>query len=129
MKRTGKGLSVVFVVVALSSTGHLPAEEPAGSAGPTEIAELPDLCLMTTLVDDGQPRCAIVIPDQPHFRTLAERIQTKVRERSGASLPIVDDTESRDVLDRGSAIAIGCLANNKLTERLYLDCFASADRR
>ena len=128
MNRNRRGLFVVFVVVAVSSPGRVPAEEPAVPAGPTEITELADLCLRTTLADDEEPKCTIVIPDRPHFRTLAERVQTRIRECSGVSLPIADDTESLDVLDRSNAIVIGCLPNNKLIERLYLDWFTLCDR-
>jgi len=128
MNRSARGLSVVLVVVAVSAAWRVPAEEPALPIGPTEITELADLCLTTTLAEDEEPKCTIVIPDRPHFRTLAERIQAKVRECSGVSLPIADDAESLDVLDRTHAIAIGCLANNRLIEKLYLDWFTLCDR-
>ena len=123
-----KRLSAIVLIVAAFSAGRVPADEPAAPGGPAEIAELADLCLTTTLAGDGRAQAVIVIPDRPHFRALAERIQTKVRECSGVSLTIVDDAESLDVLDRSSAIAIGCLPNNKLIERLYLDWFTLCDR-
>ena len=128
MKRYRRGMSVVLAVVVVFSAECVPAEEPVAAAGQTEITELADLCLTTTLAEDGQPECVIVIPDRPHFRRLAERIQAIVRECSGVNLPIRNDTESLDVLERGDAIAIGCLANNKLIENLYLDWFTLCDR-
>ena len=118
---------VLFAFVALSA-GRVPADEPAASGGPTEITKLADLCLTTILAEDGGPKCVIVVPDQPRFHELAERIQTKVQECSGVSLPITADTECLDVLDRNSAIVIGCLPNNRLIEKVYLDWFTLCDR-
>jgi len=128
MNQDCRGLSVALLIVAAFSTGAQAAEEPATAAGPTGISELADLCLTTTLAEDGRPKCVVVIPDQPHLRALAERIRAKVQECSGVSLSIRSDSESLDVLDSDNAIAVGCLPNNRLIEKLYLDWFTLCDR-
>ena len=116
----------LLVIVVLSASGG-EAAKPAPTR-PERITKLADLCLTTTLADDGQPQCAIVAPDKPLFRKLAKQVQARVRECCGATLPIRRDTESLDILSRSHAIAIGCLPNNKLVERLYLDWFSLCDR-
>ena len=107
---------------------RVPLAMPAPPHFKTRITELADLCLMTTLVKDGAPQCVIVIPDQPFFRKLAEQVQAKVRACAGVSLPVQIDTESVATLSSSNAIAIGCLPNNKLIEKLYLDWFSICDR-
>ena len=62
MNQNSRRLFVVLLIAAAFSTGTQVAEEPAAAAGPKGIAELADLCLTTTLVEDGQQKCVIVIP-------------------------------------------------------------------
>lgn len=107
---------------------NAPLAMPASPSHQTRIAELSDLCLTTTLATEAGPECAIVIPQAPLFRRLAEQIQARVHQCCGTLLPIQTDTESLDVLAQSNAITIGCLANNELVAKLYLDWFTPCDR-
>ena len=107
---------------------NAPLAMPASPPHQAKITELADLCLTTVLAGEAGPECAVVVPDKPRFRELAEQIRLAVRRCCGVDLPVRIDTESLDVLDASSAIAIGCLANNKLIEKLYLDWFTLCDR-
>jgi outer membrane protein assembly factor BamB len=59
----------------------------ASVAWPDEAPERKPLVLDTVLVSQGVPRAAIVVPDLPEYRKLAEKVQSAV------SLPIRPDSE------------------------------------
>jgi len=48
----------------------------------------------TALVSNGQPRAAIVIPDDDESRVLAERINAVVTRLTGVALPVVTDEQA-----------------------------------
>lgn len=83
-------------------------------------ARVKDLRLHTVLVQSGEPRASIVASDAPAMRALADRLQAEIRKLSGATLPVMRDEELMGgEYEQTTAIAIGNLMQNKLSERLY----------
>ena len=84
----------------LMCTAILVTALAAGS--PTAAADM-------VLVADGQPRATIVVakdtaaPARQKIRTAAEELQTYVRKISGATLPIVNDSQT----PAGALILVG----------------------
>lgn len=103
-----------FVVVVLAALHGV-------SAGGEEITRLKPMYLQTALVADGQPAAAIVVPDDPAYRPLADRLAEAVREACGVAAPV---RSAADVLGHGppaeNLIALGVFANNRVVEDLYL---------
>lgn len=92
------------------------------------------------LVKKGQPRAVIVHPSGPEYAASARQLQTFVRERTGAELPLVNAAALnrrnwrnfvQDPAGLGpttSLVVLGNLLNNVLLERLYWNKYALADR-
>ncbi len=93
-----------------------------------EIPALKPLHLKTPLVEGGQPKAVIVCPKRPAYQAMARKIADRVREATGASLPVRADTETSEADWRAAnTIALGNLMTNKLVERLYCLWYVRTD--
>ena len=113
------GPETLTITRAPGYTGTLVLDRIAWRAhdGP---ARLKKLYIDTTVVRDGRPNAVIIISDDAAMQTVARDLQTAIRETSGATLPIVRDTQwMAGDYQAQNAIAVGNLLQNKLSERLY----------
>ena len=86
------------------------------------IDKLKDLHLSTNLA-----QAAIVTSGQGSPQ--ARRLSAGLKERLGLSLPVVRDLEANEALLQSKhLISLGNLANNRLIERLYCECYTFVDR-
>ena len=98
----------------------------AGEIAP--ITQLKPLYLDTALAVDGRARCAIVAPDDPAYRPLAQKLAQAVQQACGVAPPIRSPAEVvRNMPPRENLIALGLFANNPLVEDLYLREFVLCD--
>ena len=66
--------------------GAVQAAEPA-----PPIAKLKETCIETTLVRDGKPMAAVVVPSDGRYEALAGAIVEGVKKTTGVTLPVVRD--------------------------------------
>ena len=92
------------------------------------ITKLKDLCLDTIVVRDGQPQAVLAIGANREHRQLAETIQQKVEQCSGARMPIRTDLAPKEALRQTHVIAIGNMATNPFIEALYRRYYTYLDR-
>lgn len=94
----------------------------------SEIARLKEMYLETTLVSEGKPTCVIVVPNDPTYRPLAEKLAEALRTTYGAAPPIEPaDAVARALPPNTHLIAMGVFANNPVVENLYLREFVLCD--
>ena len=92
-------------------------------------ARLKELRIDTTLVSDGRPGAVIVASADARMQTIARDLQAAIRAASGATLPIVPDTDwMAGDYQAQNAIAVGNLLQNRLSERLYCLWYTYEDR-
>ena len=118
------GRTAWAVAVALVATCARAAEKPP------PVARLKALHLQTPVVVDAQPRATIVAPASGRYDALARRIAAAVRDRCGASLPVVTEAAAAGRLPlRGHVIAIGNRSTNALISALYDRLYCLLDLR
>ncbi len=107
--------ALAWVVVLSCSMGitTLQAAEPA-----PPISKLKNMCADTMLVRDGQPNAAVVAPADKRYEKLADAIVEAVKKATGATLPILRDTDVQLPFARNLVI-LGNRSTNTLIEQLY----------
>ena len=80
----------------------------------------------TNLVEDGRPMAAIVRPSDERYAVLAESVQKKIHDLSGAELPILDHAAVART-PRRHLILLGNLNTNRPVFRLYGYSYTPAD--
>ena len=80
----------------------------------------------TALVKCGEPTCLIVRPEGGAYTALAEEVQGKLRELSGAKVPVVTDTDVAEV-PQDNLILLGNVNSNRVVFRLYGYNYTPAD--
>jgi hypothetical protein len=117
MFRAGEASSVLGATIVLLAgqlaTAALQAAEPA-----PPIVWLKEMCLDTVLVRDGQPNAAVVVPASGRHETAARAIVEAVKKMTGATLPVLRDTDVKLPLTRNLVI-LGNRSTNTLIEQLY----------
>ncbi len=93
--------------------------------GTKAITKVRRLHRETTLAQNGKAAAAILIPDQDAYRSLAGKIQAKVRELASANLPIV--TKLQDVPAGAAIVALGSMVENDLVARLHFNRYVKVD--
>ena len=99
------------------------------------IRRLKPLYPRTLLVEAGQPRALIVLPDAQEYAALAQKLQQALARVSSATLPVrsaatlVDDDWRFDFRSIGkqNIIALGNVNNNRLLSVLYGQGYVVAD--
>ena len=100
-----------------------------------DLTKVKPLFLETPLVAGGRAAAAIVTPSK--YRDLAVKLQSRIRELTGADVPVLDDAELADaqgrwnaegVARRGSSlIALGNFETNRLLPLLYARFYTAVD--
>lgn len=100
-----------------------------------DIAKAKPLFLETPMVTGGKPVAAIVTPSK--YRDLAVKLQSRVRELTGAEVPVLDDASLADAQGRWNAdgiarrsqslIALGNFETNRLLPLLYARFYTAVD--
>ncbi|MBM4084732.1 MAG: hypothetical protein FJ272_08085, partial [Planctomycetes bacterium] len=91
------------------------------------IKQLKKLYPRTALVENGQPRCLVAVPDERQHDGLAKRFADLVRERTGASLDVKRALELVDedwkvnfgAVGGRNIVALGNVNSNRLLAVLY----------
>lgn len=89
-----------------------------------------DYHITTTLAAGGQSEVTIVSSStRPAYGAIAQKVQSRIRELSGADVPIVDaaDVTTDDLLAGRSAIVLGNLATSRFVEDLYWQWYTITD--
>ena len=79
----------------------------------------------TTLAAGGNSSAAILIPDSDAYRSLGAKIQTRIRELTGAAPPLV--TKLADVPKGAAIVALGSMMDNEFVARLHFNRYVRAD--
>ena len=131
MRRTLPILLSLTLVAQLAATPAMGAED---AKRPKLITKLKRLYPRTVLVEKGKPRAVIVVAATPELRKSAESLQEALRQRTGATLPLLRDTqvvrEGRvdfAALKGRNAVALGNVNNNALLRRLFAEWYVVAD--
>jgi len=93
-----------------------------------EITRLKDMCLITTLVREGQAEAQIVAPEDDACLEAARSIQARVREVSGVDLAIRREAEAGEGPQAWHTVAVGNLSNNAVIRALYRRWYTLVDR-
>ncbi|NLF17792.1 MAG: PQQ-binding-like beta-propeller repeat protein [Lentisphaerae bacterium] len=124
-------LTTAMALVALCGAGTAGAAETAGGSAAPETALGPrDYHLETALVEDGQARVTIVSSTaRPAYAAIAEGLARRLREASGAAVPIVDAAAvtTDDLLRERHAIVLGNLATSPFVADLYWQWYTITD--
>jgi len=80
----------------------------------------------TVLVKNGKPACLIVRPDGEPYAALSKEVQAKLRDLSGAEVPVVTDADVKEA-PKANLILLGNLNNNRVVFRLYGYNYTPAD--
>lgn len=93
-----------------------------------KISTLKKLFVPTPLVEAGRPTATIVTPDQPEFLDLARQIQGKIKEVSGADLPVIPAGKvTRSQLAATHGILLGNVACNPAMVEIYAMLYTPVD--
>ena len=79
-------------------------------------------CLDTVIAAEGQARARIVVPESGRYDALAGRIAGRIRQLTGADVPVVRDSAfdlCRDQRLDGSLIVLGNRSTNRVVSDLY----------
>jgi len=120
---------IVFVLSVLIAThveaNRVPKTSEAQPAGQMLVrTHSHDL----SLIADGTVRCAIVCPQGRDWHKLAERIAERLRRLGASYVPIVTDTEVKD-LQEHTLILLGDLNTNRAIFPLYANYYTYCDAR
>ncbi|MBM4082586.1 MAG: hypothetical protein FJ278_22970, partial [Planctomycetes bacterium] len=113
------GGTVWFDDLSLSQAPRSPLEE--------DTVKLKDLRLNTSLVADGKPAAVIALPPDARYDAIAERIQAKLKDCAGVTLPIRRDLKPPDALKETHVVALGNLATSPFVETLYRHYYTYLD--
>jgi len=80
----------------------------------------------TPLVKNGKPACLVVRPDGESYAALAEEVQSKLSDLSGAKVRVVTAADL-DGAPRASLILLGNLNTNRVAFQLYGYNYTAAD--
>ena len=113
----------------------VPARADDVAPRPTAITELKPLYPRTVLVENGEARSFIVIPEGRDYLELAEKLQGIVENATSAKLPIKRATElvnedwriDFNAIAGRNMIALGNVNNNRLLSVLYGERYVVAD--
>ena len=98
-----------------------------------ETVKPKDLHLNTVLVASpaggrlAKPAAVLSLPPDGRYDAIAERIQAKVKECSGITLPVRRDPRPQDALKETHVIALGNMATNPFIETLYRHYYTYLD--
>ena len=93
--------------------------------GAKPIETVRELNCETTVVEDGRPTAALLIPDIDAYRPLGAKVQARTEAVAGATLPVVTTLE--DVPAGRSIIALGSMMKNELVARLHFNRYVRVD--
>ncbi|NLX95888.1 MAG: hypothetical protein GXY83_06910 [Rhodopirellula sp.] len=94
----------------------------------SEITAAKKLYPETILVRNGNPAAMIVAPAAKEYLTLASKLQSKIREISGAELPVeTADTAPADKIQSTTAILLGNVCDNHALRPLYALMYTPVD--
>ena len=123
------GLRAHPILDELEILGPLRPEDEAAlmksGTRPTSVSSLKPLHLQTDLVRGGAAACAIAAPAGAEYHALAARLAARLKELSGAEIPLADAGAA--VPDARTVIALGQMLNNPLIERLYWNRYTLLD--
>ncbi len=89
---------------------------------------LKDLHLRTFLVKDGEPRAALIIDDRGELQEEAAAIQQAIKEKTGASLPILKGSDpSLAIPFQSNLVFLGNRSTNSAFSKLYDRFYALTD--
>ncbi|MBN1670052.1 MAG: hypothetical protein JXR37_03420 [Kiritimatiellae bacterium] len=99
------------------------------------ITKLKKLYPATSLVEAGQPRAFIVMPDDPAYAAPAQRVVQLLQQKSGAALPVVKASSfisadwriDHKAIGGRNLIALGNVNDNRLLSVLYGEQYVLAD--
>ena len=99
--------------------------------GHSEITQLKDLCIQTTLVADGRPQAAIVAPMDGRYDEAVRTVQQAIKRCAGSELPIVGDDsgDPQALLADRSFIALGNMSTSRFVDTLYRHWYTFLDLR
>ncbi len=80
----------------------------------------------TMLVKRGEAESAIVCPEDPRYRELASELQARIRDLSGANVPVITDSDATTPPDR-HLLLLGNVNTNRVVFRLYGYNYTPAD--
>ena len=98
----------------------------SGVMSPKDLTTPKQLYPDTVLVADGKPMALIVRPADPRFEAPAARVRDRVRELTGADLPVRTDAEVASEPDR-NLLLLGNVNSNRVIFRLYGSYYTPAD--
>ncbi len=123
---TGKIILDDVEVVRIEPDKDMDAmERYLGLRGTRPIRKVRELNRETTLVEGGRPTSAILIPNSPAYKRLGAKIQTQVKQLTGAVLPAV--TKLRDVPPGHNIVALGSVVDSDLIARLHFNRYVKID--
>ena len=89
------------------------------------ITEVRKLSRETTLTGPDGPRAVILVPETDKYTKLAKKIRKRVKQLTGASLPIV--TALEQIGSDQNIVAIGPMMDNELVARLHFNRYVKVD--
>ncbi|NQT14407.1 MAG: PQQ-like beta-propeller repeat protein, partial [Planctomycetes bacterium] len=93
-----------------------------------EITKAKELYIETPLVRAGRAEAIIVSPAGVEFAALARSVQAKIKELSGAELPILDvEAATPERLAGSHAILLGGVADNRAMTPVYAHLYTPVD--
>ncbi len=100
----------------------------AGDEGHRPYTQLKDLCIVTPLVNQGDPVAAIVAPRAGRYEEAVAAIQEAVRRAAGCELPVLGDAEAcQEVLAQRPVIVLGNMATSRFMHELYREYYTYLD--
>lgn len=100
--------------------GLPPPPPPPPEPIPPQYEKLRDPCREISLVKNGQPYSAIVVPASGSYQKPAEIIQQAIAQRTGVKIPIVStDSPQAAVPIPGNLVVLGNRSTNKAISALY----------
>jgi len=92
----------------------------------SQLKKAKKLYLDTRLTKGGEPNAVIVCPKAAAYRAVAKRVVRRIRERGGASLPVVSQL-APDEMKKTNAILLGNVNTNRSLAPLYAYSYVAAD--
>ena len=112
-------MKLTFILVVLLCATHALAHEakPIPRSRPL-LGEI-------ELVKAGKPTAAIAAAQE--YSQAAQRLQSAVRNATGAVLPIISDQQAASELGKQNLVVIGNLDTNRVSARLYRNYYVTSD--